>query len=91
LLVERQPGWGDGLRPTEVIEVDVSGFRVDQLERQVGFVSDITLQDETSLTGLIVAVSEIALILEGWDSTRGVPDGELSTLAIDTVRRIHLP
>lgn len=85
------PNSGEGLEPTELLEAGAEGFKADQLERHVGYVADIDLRSGTNLCGVIVAVSPTSLIIECWDSAIHATNGELSTLAIDSVRRISLP
>jgi hypothetical protein len=80
----------EGLEPVEVLDAGTDGFRADQLERHVGYVADIDLHNGTKICAVIVAVSGTSLIIEGWDSTIHATDGELSTLAVDSVTRMSL-
>jgi hypothetical protein len=81
----------DDLEPVEVQEADVHEFAAEQLERHVGFVADVVLIDETKLSGVIIAVSATSLIIESWDSGTHAINGDLSTIAIESVRRVSIP
>lgn len=82
---------GDGdLEPSEVLDAGSDGFRADQLERHVGYTADIDLYGGMKLCGVIIAVSTTSLIIESWDSNFHTTNGELSTLAINSVTRISL-
>ena len=79
------------LEPAEVLEAGAAGFTADQLEPHVDYVADIYLQNESKISGLIVAVSSTSLIIEDWDSMLHRTNGDLSTLAIKDVARISIP
>jgi hypothetical protein len=81
----------EGREPIEVVEAGTDGFRADQLESHVGYAADIDLRSGAKLCGVIVAVSATSLIIEPWDSTIHATNGELLTLAIDSVTRISIP
>ena len=82
---------GESREPPEVLESGTDGFGMEQLERHVGYAADIDLEGGTKFCGVIVAVSTTALIIEGWDSTINATNGELSTLASDSILRISIP
>lgn len=77
--------------PLEVLEAGTDGFRADQLERHVGYVTDIDLHNGAKLCGVIVAVSASSLIIEDWDSMVHATNGDLSTLAFESMTRISIP
>jgi hypothetical protein len=79
------------LEPTEVIEVGEPGFAQERLESYVGYAADIMLVDGHQLSGVIVAVSATALIVECWDSVSHRANGDLSTVAIGLLQRISIP
>jgi hypothetical protein len=81
----------DWLEPTEVIEAGHPGFAQQRLERYVGYVADMILLDGSQLSGTIVAVSATCLIIECWNSTTHETNGDLSTVAIDTLQRVSIP
>jgi hypothetical protein len=81
----------EGPEATEVLEAGTEGFTLAQLERHVGFVAGLDLISGKKLCGVIVAVSATSLMIEGWDSTIHATNGNLETVAIDSVRRIVIP
>jgi hypothetical protein len=80
----------EGREAAEVLEAGTAGFTADQIEPHVGYAADIDLHSGTKLCAVIVAVSATSLIIEGWDSTIQYTNGELSTLAINSVARIGI-
>jgi hypothetical protein len=91
VFVGAHPSRDEHLEPVEVFEGGADGFRASQFEPHVGYAADIDLHGGTKVCGVIVAVSPTSLIIELWDSTLHATDGELSTLAIDSVARITIP
>jgi|SRR5580704_9617439 hypothetical protein len=84
------PNRDEGLEPIEVLNAGTEGLRADQIEPHVGYAADIDLHGGTKLCGVIVAVSTTSLIIERWDSVIHATNGELSTVAIDSVARISI-
>jgi hypothetical protein len=78
------------LHPT-VIEADGGPFLSCQLQPYVGFVVDVQTECGGSLSGVIVAVTSSALVLEGWDRALHQPNGELLPISLDVIKRITVP
>jgi tetratricopeptide (TPR) repeat protein len=57
----------------------------------IGLVIDVKLEDGSTVSGVLIGVSESDLILEAWDAELGMPSGDPVTVSIDNAVRIVVP
>jgi hypothetical protein len=84
-------GWeSDQLGQTTVLSTTNGGFVSEQIEDHVGYVADFTLADAARISGVIVAVTRDALILEIWDPSVPGTNGDLITVDLKRISRISI-
>lgn len=71
---------------------DPKKFRT-QLERDwlAGEVADITLVDGTEVSGVLIGISNLALIVDGWDDETAAPADDPFVLDLAVVIEVLIP
>lgn len=71
---------------------DGAEFRSDLMRNwDPGYVADITLVDGTEVAGVLIGISNSALILDRWDSDIRAPAGDPITLDLRLVAEVVVP
>jgi hypothetical protein len=77
-----------------LVLVGASGLSpLEELEAisQSGLVVDLIMIDGSTSTGVLIGLSSASLIVEGWDSQAGGPNGELLTAVLSEVAGVWVP
>jgi hypothetical protein len=73
--------------PPEVIEPEPgSRLSAERLEQIVGYAVDLRTLDVTTVSGVVIAVSDSVLILEKWDADLHLPAGDLFVIELVAIR-----
>ncbi len=82
-----ESGWND---PPLIIEVASRNLPA-RLAPFENMVLNLTLDDGTNQSGVLVTLDETCLILERWDGISHAPNGDLFTVFLDSIRQVIVP